>query len=226
LRLTGLLGQYVVPPPVWSGPLDIELLFQLHPGKWVLINWNTPEYPTNPITGQRGWTNLIGRVTEMSIPTNGDLTFDVSIELFQTILGGRIAPATQPTAKGSDANGNYFDVSANIYNANAPLFKDWFFWEVGDVLEWRDVNGARKAASSATGYTITGFGTNFASTPDAATGNRIYVTEAITPAVTATDYLTFFPWSDAQANRKELYSALADADMELGAAGDLCRRYS
>ena len=56
---------------------------------------------------------------------------------------------------------------------------------------------ARKAASSGTGYTITGLGTNFAATPEAATGNRIYVAEAITPAVAATDYVTLFPWVDA-----------------------------
>jgi hypothetical protein len=225
-RLTGLLGQYVVPPPVWSGPLDIELFPQLHCGSWVIINWNTPEYPVNPLTGQQGWTNVVGRVTRLAPPVGGGLTFDVSIELFQTILGGRVAPATQLVSSGNDGHGDYFTVTESAYSHNAPLMKDWWFWEVGDVLEWRSESGARKTASSGTGYTITGFGTGFASTPDTAVGNRIYVAEAITPMVFITDYLTFFPWEDGQADRKELYSALADATLTLGAAGDLARRYA
>jgi hypothetical protein len=210
VRLYGLAMQYAIPPPVWTAPLDLSLWPQLHPGALVSI---TVANLVDSFAGARNWTTVIGRVLGMSLELKDKPVFSAQIELFfDTIAGGKIAPAATVTAKGNDANGDYFVVSTNAWTNNLAITTalsdaDSWHFVTGDLIELRDVLGALKEAE-----TIKGFGaaytTGLANTTD---GTRIYVVGAIASAIAAGDYVTFQPWQAGNTARMEGFAAYATA---------------
>jgi hypothetical protein len=165
----------------------------------------------------------VGRVLERGFFLNGGkLGFSASIEILAAQTIGRIAPAAKVTSKGSDANGAYFVVEDTNFVADQTNDKDWFYFAVGDRLDHRTADGA--TAGSWSIRAISGFGSNFASTPQAASDSRVYVDGAIGSAITAGDYITFAAWSVSNTARMELYSAYATAAGALS-GGDSAKRY-
>lgn len=223
-RMVGLLGQYSIPPPVWRGQLGLECYLNLKPGQWVTLTWNNPAYPINPYATTRGWTALVGRVIECAIPLNKDATrIEVAIELFGAAPNyGLIAPAAKLTGATSGTPESYFAVGDGNYVADTDNDKDFYYFEVGDLIEWRDITGASKGGP----YTIAYFGSNSSSTPEGAANSRIYVTGAIAPITYAAgDYVTFYKWYASTTTRMKKYSAYATSAGAL-TGGDAPRRYS
>lgn len=229
-RLLGLVSEYSVPPPVWETFLDIELYQSMKPGSLCIINWNDFNAPANPFTGNRGWTDIIGRVVSREYPLSDRLGFNVTIELLEAKLTARIAPAVTVTGKGSDGLGAYFTVdeaaAAQEFVADPDNDKDFWYFAVGDEIEHRDATGAVKASWA--NRSITGFGTDERADPTTAPGSpmRIYLDGAIGSTVAAGDYITFTGWPTAVSSRRSRYSSYADADQELGPDGDPARVYA
>ena len=229
-RLAGLVGEYSVPPPVWEPRLDIEIYDDLQLGSYVLINWNEFSAPANPFTGNRGWTDIVGRIIGRSYPLSSSPSFSVTIELLVANLTGRIAPAVVVTAKGSDGLGAYFEcataVASQNYVADPDNDKDWYKFAVGDELEHRDESGAVKA--SWTNRSITGFGTDESADPTTAPGSpmRIYLDGAIGSTVASGDYITLAAWPTSASSRRQRYSTYADANETIGPDADPARVYA
>jgi len=229
-RICGMIGEYSVPPPVWSAKLDISLYQDLKPGVYCLINWNTNSSPANPFTGSRGWTDVVGRVLSRSYPIDSSTCFSVQIELLTANLTARIAPAVIVTAKGSDGLGEYFEcataAASQNYVSDPDNDKDWYKFAVDDELEHRDSTGAVKAGW--TNRSITGFGTDERADPTTAPGSpmRIYVDGGIGSAVAAGDYITLAAWPTSCPARRQRYSSYADASAYLGPDNDNARVYA
>lgn len=231
-RLCGMIGEYSVPPPVWETELDIELYQSCSPGTYVLINWNETgiSAPANPFTGNRGWTDIIGRVIGRSFPLIDGPSFPCTIELLTANLTARVVPAVVVTGKAGAGATSYFQCATTAatqnYAADPDNDKDWYKFAVGDTIEHRDKTGAIKAAW--TNRSITGFGTNNQADPVTAPGSpmRIYLDGAIGSVVAAGDYITLESWPSSASSRRQRYSSYADASEELGPDGDPARVYA
>lgn len=229
-RLLGMVGEYSVPPPVWDTILDVGLYQDLKPGVYVIINWNEHNAPVNPFTGNRGWTDIVGRVIKRSYPLDNQPAFNVTIELLTANLTARLAPAVIVTGKGSDGLGAYFTcdetAAGQNYVADPDANKDFHYFAVGDEIEHRDETGAIKA--SWTDRSITGFGTNEQADPTTAPGSpmRIYVDGVIGSTVAAGDYITFTDWQASVSSRRSRYSTYADSNEELGPDNDPARVFA
>jgi hypothetical protein len=221
-RLLGMLGEYTVPPPAWGAPIDMVLHQSCKPGSLVLINWLSPDAPANPFTGSRGWTNVIGRVLSRGYKFRGSPTFPLEVELLLANAVGRLAPAAIVTGKGADGNGAYFVCDTTESFVDPDTDKDWYYFAVGDVLEYRDTTGAVKGGW--VNRAIAAFGVVQSSTPEGSGDTRIYLDGAIAPAWVAGDYITFADWSNAT-TRMELYSAYASAAGLLNGV-DNARKYA
>ncbi len=231
-RITGMIGEYSVPPPVWTPKLDIELFSDLTVGTYVIINWNETgiSAPANPFTGNRGWTDVIGRVIGRNYPMDSSPSFGCTIELLTANLTARIAPAVEVIAKGADGLGAYFECGATAaaqnFVADPDNDKDWYKFVVGDLVEHRDSGGAVKAAWA--NRSVSGFGTDERADPTTAPGSpmRIYMDGAIGSAVAAGDYITLAAWPTTPSSRRQRYSSYADATPTLGPDADPPRVYA
>jgi hypothetical protein len=220
-RLSQLVSTYSVPPPCWQGQIDVAKYVDLALGSWVSMTWAS--FPTNPHTGARGWSSAAGRVLEKVLLLDSRaLEFTATIEMHAEIGAfGLISPGSTVTAKGNDGNGDYFTVNDNDWTAEQDR-KDWYGLAVGDLITWRSTTGVVVRS----GMEITGFGTNFASTPETAVGSRVYVDDHGLDAVSSGDYLILDAWSANNTTNMDTFSAYADGATGLLTGGDAARKYA
>jgi len=219
-HLLGMLGAYSVPPPVWVGPKLAHSLYpDLHAGSWTVITWASA--PVNPFTGARGWSSVLGRVLSISIEPGDIPVVGVDIELFTELGVGRVAPAADVSAFGTDGGNAFIDPHDAHYVADQHGDKDWWYFEVGDLIEARDASGA---VVNTTPMTIMDFGSNHVSDPTAAASSRVWFDEASITYNASPVYFTLKSWSAGNTARMEKYSAYADAAGAL-TGPDSAKRY-
>ena len=220
VRLHGVAALYSLPPPVVTLPVDLSQYVAIAVGDWVTLTANDPASFVNSFSGTRGWSDVPARVIGLSMDLER-LVCNATFELFfQSIAGARIAPACTVTAKGNDANGDYFVVNTFDF-VNDNDLKDSFFFRTGDLIELRGTDGALQESE-----TIKGFGTSFTTgVPSSTDGTRIYVEGTILRVIGAGDYVTFAPWAAGNNARREFYSSYADATTELLTGNDAARKY-
>ncbi len=222
-RLTGKLRREATPAPECMITLPIKYLVgsnSIQAGSLISITDTTVWNPINPYTGSRGWSGMICRVLSTEFSFGRRLGVKCKIQLLDTITAGKIAPAAIVTSKGNDANGDYVVVQDSNYTNNS-LSKDWYGFAVADRIELRDLNGAYKEGAEV----IKAFGSNQASTPQAASDSRIYINGTWASAISAGDYVTFSPWSGSNTSNMDTYAAYASAAGTL-TGGDDGRKYA
>jgi hypothetical protein len=227
------------PPPETKLRLDIKHLLDVQAGS--LLSVTTTKFnATDPYANEAGgdsltdWTNQICRVVGTTISMTGDDPhIEATVQVLgpvtsgsrfgQVVLGGKIAPATTVTGKGTVPD-DHFDVDEDVFVDEPSGFAttDYMLFAVGDRIELRSITGAYKEGP----LVIASFGSNEVADPTSANTHEINVTTAISSTIVAGDYVTFSPWiTGTNTDNMEDYVAFADAtDEELGAS-DLPRVY-
>jgi hypothetical protein len=210
------LRRLQVPPPYTTIKLSTDVLSSaLYPGAFLKINF--ADAPVNPYYNERGWEDLVMRITGITydIPQG---VLDCSAEVLGIqINSGMIAPACLADSQSAiAATPAYIGVSDTIawtysrqtirYNAalDETVPKDWQYFHVGDVIEIRDSDGSTRQ----TGLVITSFGSNAISDPYGAVGTpRINVDAALTVTIASDDYITYAAWSTSNSTDQDEYLA-------------------
>jgi hypothetical protein len=214
------LRRVAVGPPT-LGPLRVgmHMIPSIQSGTYLDL---THDAIIDPYTGANGLDNRVALVIEDKIVLDAeDPGLELTVLLLRNVAAAKVAPAATVNSKSSDANGQYLVCGTVSFVADTDLDRDHYYFEVGDLVELRDKTGALKETLTA----ITGFGTNFASSPHDAIESgstvRIYVSDvSITSAIVAGDYITFSPWSSSNTARMDTYAAYADTDGVLGTNDD------
>jgi hypothetical protein len=207
----GIMMRQSIPAPTVQIKLTPDTLPDIEICKFINFTLSSPVTPHNPFTLSRGWSGVVGRIIEISIPTTeGEPTVDVTVELLSGMTIGKIAPAAYVTSKGSDGTGDYFVVSSASLSPDDDVL-DYSLFAVGDLVQLKSRQGVNKENE-----TIASIDT---------VNHRIYVNPGtITSAIATGDYLTFQDCSGSNTVNMNLYSAYASTAPAL-TGGLTVRRY-
>lgn len=222
-QLYGRLRRQNTPDPTLPIRCDIATLAQsdMQAGAFLIV---THDAVVNPFEGTMGITAQAARILESSIELKEiNPGVQLTVELLNVVAGAKIAPALTVLSKGSDGSGQYLVCSKDVHVLDPDDDRDHDNFVLGDAVTLRSKTGLVKEDVG----TITGFGTNFATTPAAATEGatdiRIYVSDAAIASTIATgDYLTFS--SAITSARFATYSKYATTAETLG-DGSTAREY-